>query len=396
MNYLIKTVLIMLIILIILLIYMSSEYLYSKYLKYKTEYFALKEQLHKGGSLNNFSIANNNLSNKIFDLISTNDSIFSPISITFALSLLHLSAHGNTDKQLTELFGHKYTLDELNNIYKLFNNEIMKMTNALIINKKYKVNNKYLESISNLALIEQSDFTNINVIIKKTNDYIEKNTNGLIKNTLKENDINNMTIMILINTIYFKANWLHEFNIENTYKERFNNTKQVDMMYQQNNFNYYENNKLQMIELPYKNEDYVMGIILPKDNKIPIINTSQFNDLVNSLQEEKVQLHLPKFKHRKNIQLVPILEKLGVTDLFNNKANLDLAKEAYVSKIIHEAVVIVDEKGTEAAAVTVIIMKQMMAMPTKKPIIFKADHEFIYYIRHIPTNMILFYGNFDG
>lgn len=384
---------------------MSSKYLYSKYLKYKTEYFTLKEEQQQGGAYVNIgkqvSISNNNLSYKIFDIISNKDSIFSPISITFAMSLLHLSAHGNTDKQLTELFGHKYTLGELAGIYKLFNNDIMKMANALLINKKYAVNKKYLDSIKDLVLVEHDDFANVTRIIKKANDYIQNNTNGLIQNVLNNNDIDSTTIMILINTIYFKADWLHKFDVKNTQKEEFrgkNSTKQVDMMYQHEHFNYYENNQLQMVELPYKNTDYVMGILLPKNNKIPKLSAKQFNELINGLQSTDVELHLPKFKHRKNIQLVPILQKLGVTDLFTGAAQLDLAKDAYVSKIIHEAVVIVDETGTEAAATTVVVMKQMMAMPTIsiKPIVFRADHEFIYYIRHIPTNIILFYGNFDG
>ena len=108
------TIKILLFFLIILLIYMSSKYLYSKYLKYKAEYLSLKNEQF-GGTINKeLSNANNNLSVKLFNLMDTNKgNIFSPISITFALSLLHLGAQGNTDKQLTELFDHKYTLNEL-------------------------------------------------------------------------------------------------------------------------------------------------------------------------------------------------------------------------------------------------------------------------------------------
>lgn len=378
---------------IIVIIYMlfTESYPKPKYIKYVN-------RQEGGNKINN---GNNILCTKIFNEID-GDTVFSPMSITFALSLLHQGAQGNTDTQLTNLFNNKYTLNDLNQLYKLFNNDIMKMTNALLINKKYKVNNQYLDSIRKLVLIEYDDFGNKKAIVNKVNNYIEKNTNNMIKDILKENDVDTMTILILINTIYFKAKWLHEFKSSNTEKMQFNKNKneslQVDMMYQKNNFDYYENDSIQLLEMSYKNRDYVMGIILPKNNDIPPKLTSdQIDEFISKLKNENVELYLPKFKHRKNIQLVPILQKLGVNDLFNASAKLSIAKEAYISKIIHEAVVIVDETGTEAAAVTVAVMTAMMAMPThKKKIIFKADHPFIYYIRYKPNNMILFYGSFYG
>lgn len=382
---------------IIVIIYMlfTESYPKNKYVKFVNR--------QEGG--NKINKANNILCTKIFNELNNelnNDSVFSPMSITFALSLLHQGAEGNTDTELTNLFNNKYTLNELNQLYKLFNNDIMKMTNALLINKKYKVNDQYLDSIKKLVLIEYDDFGNKKLIVNKVNNYIEKNTNNMIKNILQENDIDALTILILINTIYFKAKWLHEFKSNNTEKMQFNNKSknellQVDMMYQENYFDYYENDNIQLLEMSYKNKDYAMGIVLPKGNDIPPKLTSdQIDEFINNLKRENVELHLPKFKHRKNIQLVPLLQKLGVNDLFNSSAKLSIAKEAYISKIIHEAVVIVDETGTEAAAVTVAVMTAMMAMPPKKKIIFKADHPFIYYIRYKPNNMLLFYGAFYG
>lgn len=273
----------------------------------------------------------------------------------------------------------------------------MTLTNALIINKNMKVNNQYISKINDMALISVEDFSNKTQIVNKVNNYINTNTKGMIKDVLKESSVDGTTILLLINTIYFKANWLHRFNKSNTEKMEFrgDTVQQIDTMYQKDKFNYLENNKFQLLEMKYKNEDYAMGIILSKNGDIYKPSLDELNKLNKQLYEKKVKIWIPKFTHRKRISLVPILQKLGIGDLFGIQARLDIAEYAYVSDIIHEAVVQVDEEGTEAAAVTIMNMDLMAGPPSEIPT-FKADHSFAYYIKHIPSNMILFYGDFRG
>ena len=322
------------------------------------------------------------------------NAVFSPLSITFALALIHLGAEQNTDKELANLFNYKYNISELASIYNTFNNNIIKMANCIIINNNFEINKQYTNSIKNFTLIEENNFKNKSNVVNKVNKYISQNTNGLIKNVLDTNDINDLTILILINTIYFKASWLHKFNAKNTEKAKFGNTqKLVDMMYINKKFNYYENDNMQLLEMFYKNKDYVMGISLPKNDDYKFdLDTLMSN--IDSLKKEKVEVYLPKFTHRKRVDMIPILESLGVHDLFTKNAKLNISQDSYISSIIHEAVVIVDEEGTEAAAVTTMISQNCMMSAPKKTIIFRADHDFVYYIRHIPSNMILFYGEF--
>ena len=344
------------------------------------------------------SQTNNTLCIKLFDKLGKGI-VFSPISITLILSLIHLNSYDKTNNELTSLFGYKYRLGELKSIYKTFNNNIIKMTNTIIINNKYKVNNKQLKSIQKLALIEYNNFNDKQLIVNNVNRYVSNNTNSLIKNVLNGDMISNDTIMILINTIYFKANWLNKFNEENTSKMIFRgrNEMKVDMMYQNSKFKYFETNDLQMIEMPYSDYNYTMGIVLPKNDDIINLNLGQLQYNISCLKNEKVKLYLPKFEHRMKIELVPILRELGVNELFTENAKLGIVENAFVSKIIHEAVVIVDENGTEAAAFTAALLTENCARPNSKDeIIFKADHPFIYYIRHLPSNIILFYGQFDG
>lgn len=405
------------------MMYLDMDY-YHKYRKYKYRYLRLKQNKliqYAGENIitteenpqsqhKTMADANNSFTINMFDNLDGASNLFSPISITYALSLIHLAALGNTDNQLTKLFNYKYSVDDLEQIYKLFNNNVIQMTNLLLVNNKYKINKVYVDMISGLVRVIDADFSNSALIVHKINNFIENKTNGLIKNLVDENDIDASMILVLINTIYFKASWQHKFDPDNTTKMKFHKTNLVDMMHQINYFNYFENSTVQAIEILYKKNAYAMGVILPKrylqedeidysTNDVPLIPISETNEIINNMAYTRIDLYLPKFTQRKNLELVPVLIKMGVTDLFNHRADLTIAvKDAFISKIIHESVVIVDEFGTEAAAATV-VMGKITAMPPHaepEPILFKADHAFVYYIRHLESGMFLFYGDYQG
>lgn len=391
---------------------------YHKYLKYKYKYFSLKNKYQYAGEKmatsigldiefgipkNTITDANNNLTINLYENLEGASNLFSPISITFVLSLLDLAAIGSTDEQLIRFLNYKYSLDDLENLYTMFNNNIMKINIMFIINNK-KINNEYLNMIKKMVFIINENLDDTTLISEKINYYIKKKTGGIIKNIIKPLDIDNNISFILVNAIYFKASWQYKFNINNTTKMKFHKTinNVVDMMHQNNYFNYYENDTIQIVELPYNDNNYVMGIILPKKyltetdleydiNNIPNFTVSEINEFINNIQLKKIDLYIPKFIHRKNIQLVPIMKKMGIIDLFSSQnAQLDLmAKNIHVSKIIHEVVVIVDEAGTDSATI---------ALPLKeeKSTLFKADHVFIYYIRYVPNNIFMFFGDYQG
>lgn len=343
------------------------------------------------------SSPNNTLTSNLYPQLSK-PTIFSPLGIIFSLSLLHQSAQTNTNKELTTTLTKKYTLTDLNNIYNTFNTNTIKMSNSIIINNKYTPNQKSLNQIQPFTQIEHTDFTNKTTIANNINQYTKNNTNNLIPNIIKPNEITDQTILIIINAIYFKSNWLHKFNPHYTTKYKFYKDKTIKMMYTKNEYKYYENDKLQILEMSYTDTDYCMDIILPKSNTISPISTNKFNHYINKMEESEVIVYLPKFTCRKNINLIKPLQKLGINDLFNENAKLDLIPNGHISSIIHEAVVIVDESGTEASAVTKMIMTENCSNPMEKMknIVFKADHPFMYCIRHVPSNMILFWGDYYG
>lgn len=403
---------------------MEEGEFYHKYLKYKNKYDNLISARSKNYQIAGKKIntsentiprmtkvdANNLFAVNMFENLDGASNIFSPFGILFALSLINLAALGNTSDQLTKLLNYNYSTDDLEIFYKIFNNDTIKITNLLLINKKYQVDKSYSNMIDNMAIIVSGDFDdNSTLIVNKTNSYIETRTNGMIKSLVDKEDIQSSTIFVLINTIYFKAAWEHKFDMNNTTKMKFHKTNIVDMMHQIDYFTYYENNTIQAIEIPYEENNYVMGIILPKRyleedemnytvNDAPIISFPEIMEIINNMSYTRLDLYLPKFTQRKNLELIPVLKKMGVTDLFDHRAVLGISGNIFVSKIIHEAVVIVDEIGTEASAATSINVKMMAMSPRDEPEpkLFKADHAFIYYIRHVLSGLFLFYGDYQG
>ncbi|AVL94588.1 serine proteinase inhibitor [Moumouvirus australiensis] len=390
-----------------------------KYLKYKKKYTMLKQKLDLennifGGKVTEFdskiSDANHQFTINTFNNFDTASNIFSPLSLNYTLSLLHLGALDKTNNELVKLLKYKYSLDDLDYIKNIFNDESIKMSNLFIINDKYKINKEYIDLVNNLAKFIFENFTDSDIISNKVNNFIEQKTNGLIKNVITPSDIKKDMILVLVNTIYFKSKWSKPFKINKTIRDKFyGENKFVDYMRKKDYYQYYENNSYQIVEIPYKNDNYVFGIILPilpvnndnvdyTINNVPILSTQEIDELINNLQLQKVDLKIPKFTQKKRLEFVPILQKMGLSQIFKQNAQLDIiSQEIFISRIIHEAVIIVDENGTKASATTIVSGLATMSMPIKENIkTFKADHPFVFYIRHIPTNMFLFYGDFQG
>lgn len=348
-----------------------------KYLKYKSKYYKLKKFL-QGGSVNMVN-ANNILCMTIFNNLEGASKIFSPLGITFAIALLQLAATDKTEKEIYDLLGYKYEPLELESIHGLFNNDNITFKNIILVVSDGKINKEYADATDRLVT-----FTN--------------HIDTMTQNIITENDL---TQIVLINILNFRMEWFNGFNTSDTTRMLFHKTNMVDMMHQVNKFAYYENDYLQAIEMLYVHTDYVMGIILPvfqEENflintpyNIPKFTINDINNFIDKLEYTEVELYVPKFQDKKNIDLVPILQKLGVNSLFDpNKVNLNITtSETAISKFIHEVTINVDERGTNIASINT----QKRSVETK---FFRADHVFVYYIRHVPTNTLLFFGDYQG
>ncbi|HBC86849.1 MAG TPA: serpin family protein [Lentisphaeria bacterium] len=337
---------------------------------------------------------------------------FSPYSISTALAMTYAGARGETEKQMAEALCFKIGQDKLHPAFANLRKEIglaklnveMTIANCLWADKKHPFLQDYLNLVKKdySASVQSVNFVADRAqITKQINDWVEKQTNNRIKDIVSEDNFNDLTVLALVNAIYFKAKWVHQFKKKETAEEKFHVTAEKDvkvpMMFQNLDVQYYENEDLQVVILPYKGGNFTMTIVLPKDiGKFKEVEKKVFNEEYKniSLKIEKVDLFIPRFKMEYNVLLSDKLSELGMKDAFiSEKADftgMELSKFLYISLILHKAFVSVDEEGTEAAAATVVFAEAISAAPPAK--LFRADHPFIFTIRENSTRTILFMG----
>ncbi|MCE7924700.1 MAG: serpin family protein [Haliscomenobacteraceae bacterium CHB4] len=236
-------------------------------------------------------------------------------------------------------------------------------------------------------------------VIGKVNMWIEDNTDGLIKDALSELDPN--TVMLLINAIYFKGTWRTEFKPDSTQKADFftaGGPVQVDMMHiQESKFPYFSNDLFQAIDLPYGDSIYSMSVFLPKEGHdvgeiVAALNAGSWGQWLDAFQTRSVQLYLPKFKLEYDKKLKRTLTDMGMGIAFSDAADFSSMINGggvKIDDVIHKAFIEVNEKGTEAAAVTIVSMIEISVpfVPT-----VNVNRPFLFVIRDNKTNSILFMG----
>ena len=327
---------------------------------------------------------------------------YSALSIYSLLYALQKGAQGTTKDQINQVIDLSPTQDADSQL-KIIITGTENMTNSLWYKKTLTIQNDYKAFTQNYDfIIKPTDFYNGPKVRKDINSFISKQTDKLIENFLQE-DFPVDTQLILLNTLYFNQKWKTTFDKHDTREEAFykNNQSQtqVQMMHKTTSVPYYEDENFQIIELAYENKRYSMIVILPKDYEYDFTKADLFTQLQkfsDSKNYNRVQLSFPKFDLTSKYDLVPILQNLGMTDAFN-PAQSDLSKifadsqNIFVDSAIHQVRIQVNEKETKAAAVTKFGSKAAAAMP-EDPVIFKADHPFLYVIRDNELGINLFTG----
>ncbi|KAL7017863.1 hypothetical protein ACKWTF_010549 [Chironomus riparius] len=304
--------------------------------------------------------------------------IISPASIQSAVTLAMFGATEGSDTRTQMMQGMKYpeqfSANSIADSYKTFNENVEKTNGLKIANKVYVMENYSVKpSFQEVATksfkseAQSLNFAANTEAAKSINGWVEDHTNNKIKDLISPDSLNADTRMVLVNAIYFKGFWQHQFDKKQTFKAPFFlndvDSVDVDFMRIKKHFNYgvFDELDATALELPYKDSDITMMIILPnKRGGLAALeknlNKVDFSEMSNRMYSQEVNVEIPKFKIEFDIKLNEPLKKMGMTKMFSNEAEfnnlLEQPEDLKVSEVVHKAFIEVNEEGAEAAAAT--------------------------------------------
>ncbi|KAF4102733.1 leukocyte elastase inhibitor-like isoform X1 [Onychostoma macrolepis] len=386
---------------------------------------------HLSGANTRFSL---NLFKKIGGGNASKNVFYSPISISSALAMVLLGAKGNTAAQMFKVLSFtnppkpgaatpapNVSADQIHSSFNKLMSELNKpgapyvlgLANRLFGEQSYQFVEKFLNDAKRYyeAKLEKADVKMKSEAARvDINKWVERKTQGKIKDLLPQGSIDAMTKLVLVNAIYFKGNWEKKFSKEATRDGQFKlnkiQTKPVKMMNQKAKFPLALIPEMdsQVLELPYVGKNLSMLIILPDETEDEINGLQKLEKALTYeklmewtrpevMRQQEVQVSLPRFKMEETYDMKSLLISMGMEDVFDgqkvNLSGMSPNKDLVLTKVIHKAFVEVNEEGTEAAAATgAIVANRSFAQ------MFIADHPFLFFIRHNPSNSILFYGRF--
>lgn len=338
----------------------------------------------------------------------------SPVSVSTALAMTFEGSRGETRKQMAgtlhfdmsdaerqEGFAAliKSTTAGPEKRYKLT------IANALWEDARLRLTPEYVKTIGkyydgNLNQVHfSSDPTGSLQVINK---WVEDKTADKIKNLIHRDDIDALTKLILTNAIYFKGDWVSPFKEAATKDEDFHlaggATVKAPLMYQKARLKYMHDKGVAAIELPYVGNDLSMIALLPDGDIKALENglsVEQIKQIRAEMESQVVFVYLPRFKFDTRYQLADMLSAMGMPDAFSEGAadfaGMTGSKDLYIKKVIHQAYIDVNEKGSEAAAATAVVMDGK-SVSFDMPETFRADKPFLFLIVHKKTGSILFMG----
>lgn len=349
--------------------------------------------------------------------------VVSPLSAIYPMMMTYLGSAGNTKHELGKGLSIDYSDEDLHlsatSFMECMNTKTevytLKLLNGMFVDKRFALDEKFKEAMETIGTIDSVNFREDSEKVRLTvNKWISDNTNQLIPELFTEGSITADDVAIIANTLYFKGKWMIE--ADDTFKNRNFTTstgatiKNDQMVFEEMTCRYYEDENMQMVAMPYKHDRYIkdspkleMVVVVPKKHRVGGFNLSNFNDNYQRMRPTFVTVQMPKFEHKSKLSLVELFKSFGVNDLFDGD-RCDLTKmghavsgNVYVSDILQEVVVIVDEEGTEAAAATAVKFSAESCMISERtPIRIVADHTFEYYIVDSVSGAVAFSGVFDG
>ena len=360
--------------------------------------------------------------------------LYSPYSISVALAMVYAGARGQTEQQMADTLHFGLPQESLHQAFNALDLQLasrshatvrdasgdeveqvafqLNIANAVWGQTGYPFLPEYLDllALNYGAGVRLTDFQeNAPAAVDAINRWISEKTEGRIRDVVEQ--LSKDTRLVLVNAIYFNANWDQPFDEEYTEDEPFyvldGYEEIVPMMHQWDGFRYTEGDGYQAIQLPYLNREVAMVILLPAEGRFREIEArltgDWVQDVLSGFAEHEVILTMPKFRIETPVlKLGETLPAMGMPDAFSpidadfsgiTEPQSDLP--LYIGDVLHKAFIDVDEQRTEAAAATVVGIEVGAAPeePTEPPpIVMKIDRPFVFLIRDIKTGTILFVG----
>lgn len=327
--------------------------------------------------------------------------LLSPLSLQLALGMLSNGANEAGLNEIATAMGFKsYAQDDVNSYFSKLASSLtegdpsvaLNLANSAWIRNDFVVKDAFVNALkeSYLAQVNRVDFSKPVEVKKLINDWCSEQTNGKINEI--DLSTSEFTRLVLANACYLKGSWTLPF--ESVEKGVFTTEKgqkqNIDMMKLDKRLNFYENAKLQAVDLPYGNESFSMVVILP-DEGVSVEEaaaTIEWDRI--RFGGKSVEVALPKFKLKSHTELESILQRMGIKEVFNTMPNI--ADGLFVSQVFQDMFIETNETGTEAAAVTVIEVSTSPGPGANGKMQMTMDRPFLFAIRENSTGVILFMG----
>ncbi|MGA2514483.1 MAG: serpin family protein [Candidatus Limnocylindrales bacterium] len=352
-------------------------------------------------------------------LTAKDNAVFSPASIVLALSMAQAGARGETATQMDTVLhsaagsGGGNGINSLDQLLAGFSGTFkdadgkdldltLRIANAPFAQRGLQLQPAYLDTLASKygAGLRLVDFENDpSGACKLIDAWVSDQTEGRIPKLL--DSLDSLTRLVLVNAIYLKAPWQTPFDEKNTEPEPFTRSdgSQVSIPTMGLNLSegrYASGSGWQAVELPYAGGSLAMTIVVPDDLAAfeASLDAASFARITASLQPADVDLTLPRFKIETKSDLSSALAQMGMPLAFDPEradfSGITTQEQLYISKVVHQANIAVDEKGTEASAATAVVM--VAGLAPSNQVTLHVDRPFIFAVRDTSTGAILFLG----